>query len=603
MKGYSYYKPVIIAVLAISIQLVSCGGGGSSTPSLVTPSGTSIGPAGGTVQSTDNNARINIPANALAQPVTITVTPVADPSGGDGFSVYEFGPDGTRFDRAATITIGYDENALPAGVAEVDLQLATYVNGAWTPLAGSSVDTASNTVSGEANHFSIFGLTWFPVTSSNIWPNDPWQLIAPDAEDADFFGSSVDISGNHAIVGAPYEVAKNTNINGQILDAYGAGAAYIYERLSDGTWDGGTKLVNPEMRYTSENFGNAVAIDGNTALVAAYQSPGTGNNAYNNIGNGAVYVFERQGYGNWQYTAKLTAPDAKADTRFGFSIDLKDDRAIVGIRGYVNVGDHTQSAAYVFTRTGGQWGAPARLTGQDGTYWDLFSWSVGIDGDYAVVGAPYARGGPDYDLDHAGVVYVFHYDGNTWDNGTKLKVFDASEADDLGRAVAISGRWIIAGAPYKTSVGADGPWPGAVYMFYKPPDGPWSQGKHIFPNVLRLTTGEPQSDAGFGQAVDIDDDYAVVGAPSQCLDLLDCSSAQKAIGAAFVLELANGTWSHVAEKLTMSSPTDNNKFAVSVAISGEKLISGNPKYHDSTGETGSAYIFEKGRSFHGSVLK
>ncbi len=415
------------------------------------------------------------------------------------------------------------------------------------------------------------------------WPNDPLQLLAPDAETEDSFGASVDISGDYAIVGAPYEIARNNLDNGQVFDAIEAGAAYIYERRSDGTWDAGTKLVNPEGRSYRDQFGNAVAIDGATALVGAFQRSGLGS-SFDNIEQGAAYVFERQGDGLWSYTAKLTAPDAKASTKFGFSLDVKGDQAIVGTRGGTPVGDVAATAAYVFRKTAGTWGAPTKLLGQHVPEEDLFAWSVAIDGAYAVVGAPFGTGGNDFTVGEAGVVYVFHRDGDTWDEGTKLVALDAEEQDDLGRSVAISGQWVLAGASYKTLGDANGPWPGAAYFFYKPANGAWEPGQ-------RVLAPNRQSDASFGLSVAIDNDYAVVGAPYQCP--LPCQSAIDVDGSAYVYEQARGTWEWLDEEFTNFAPGVEDRFAYSIAISGETIIVGNPLFTDASGTPGSAYIYKR----------
>ncbi len=580
MKKFTVNGLSYIAGLVLLAQLLSCGGGGNSNINDGSDSSGEINEitsTGGTVQSTDDKVIITVPADALTQPTVITTSAISDPSGGGGFSVYEFGPDGTQFNKAVTIAISYDESTLTGGTTEDMLELATFVNGGWTSLADSTVDIVNNTVSATTDHFSVFGLI---STINYNWSGNPSQFAALDAETGDFFGSSVDISGDYAIAGAPNEVAIDNNENGQIMDSVYAGAAYIYERQANGSWDTGTKLVNPEGRSINDYFGNAVAIDGSTALVGAF-----GRQGVNSLDQGAVYVFERQGNGNWQSTAKLTAPDAQANTRFGFSLDLKGDQAIVGMRGNINVGNHAESAAYIFKRAGATWGVPARLLGHGGGDLDLFAWSVGIDGDYAVVGAPYGKGGVNYTLARAGVVYVFHNDGNSWDNGEKLVVLDGQESDDLGRAVAISGQWIIAGAPYKTLGDANGPWPGAVYMFYKPANGsPWEAGQRNLSPV-------PQSDSWFGGSVDIDGNYAVIGAAQECPST--CQSSLDMEGGVYVFRLASTVVWHWDEKLSMINPAGNNAFGKSVGIDRHKIIVGNELYHDTTGAPGSTYIFER----------
>ena len=122
----------------------------------------------------------------------------------------------------------------------------------------------------------------------------------------------------------------------------------------------------------SDNFGNSVAISGNTIVVGAiYEaSKATGINGIetNNSArsSGAVYVFTRSG-GVWAQEAYLKASNAEVDDLFGSSVAISGDTIVVGaeyedsnatgINGIETNGLFTTNsgASYVFTRTAGGW--------------------------------------------------------------------------------------------------------------------------------------------------------------------------------------------------------------------------------------------------------
>ena len=125
-----------------------------------------------------------------------------------------------------------------------------------------------------------------------------------------------------------------------------------------------------------------MAISGDTAVVGACCEDTGGFDA------GAAYVFQRNqgGADNWGEVKKLTASDAQASDRFGHSVAVSGDTAVVGaFREDALVG-----AAYVFQRNQGDadnWGEVKKLTASDAQDIDFFAHGVAISGDTAVVGA------------------------------------------------------------------------------------------------------------------------------------------------------------------------------------------------------------------------
>jgi len=196
------------------------------------------------------------------------------------------------------------------------------------------------------------------------------QLTASDGESGDFFGFSVSISEDGAIVGAWAD--KDTGPD--------SGSAYMFERQGDGSWLEVAKLsasdAGPRIRY-----GWSVALFEVRAFVGAHRD--------NDLGfrSGSVYVYERQGDGSWLEVDKLLASDGAALDHFGRAVSLWGDRALVASYLDDDNGDASGSA-YVLERQGdGSWLEVAKLTASDGAPNDVFGWSVSLSGDGALVGA------------------------------------------------------------------------------------------------------------------------------------------------------------------------------------------------------------------------
>ncbi len=170
------------------------------------------------------------------------------------------------------------------------------------------------------------------------------KLTASDAEVADFFGTSVAVSGNAAVVGARIESAGGA----------GAGAAYVFLRNKGGAgnWGEASKLTASDAQGV-DHLGQSVAISGDTAVVGADGEDSRGDFA------GATYVFQRDqgGADNWGEVKKLTASDAQAQDFFGHSVALDGGTIVVGAWRVDVRTPNTRSldvgAAYIFEHDAG----------------------------------------------------------------------------------------------------------------------------------------------------------------------------------------------------------------------------------------------------------
>jgi hypothetical protein len=125
--------------------------------------GTQIGAAGGVVRSTDGVLDLVIPPNAVASPVNFTIEKLeAWPAGALG-PVFQVSPSGTTFAVASTVVYHYQSSHL-GGTPLDRVLLATAVGATWSALSMQSTDAATQTISGQTTHLSVFGLVDDRVT-------------------------------------------------------------------------------------------------------------------------------------------------------------------------------------------------------------------------------------------------------------------------------------------------------------------------------------------------------------------------------------------------------------------------------------------------------
>lgn len=312
----------------------------------------------------------------------------------------------------------------------------------------------------------------FRRTGPTTW-DDGVKLTASDAQAGDHFGISVSISGDYAIVGAYWEAGGTGNPLSY------AGAAYIFRRTGLNTWDSGTKLVAPDVQ-AGDYFGNSVSISGDYAVVGATREDGGAGDPLSDAG--AAYIFHRTGVNVWDSGVKLVAPDAQAGDSFGVSLSTNGRYAIVGSQNESGGAGNPlpgAGAAYIFQRTGlNVWDSGVKITAPDAQAEDHFGSTVSIGLDYAVVGAPFENGGEGDPLQQAGAAYVFHRTGtNAWDAGVKLVAPDAQAWDRFGWSVAIDGDRVLAGAPNEGAGALQ--WSGAAYLFRRTGANVWDNGSKL----------------------------------------------------------------------------------------------------------------------------
>ncbi|GEM_PF-1531245 len=404
----------------------------------------------------------------------------------------------------------------------------------------------------------------FKRGSDSSWTQQA-KLTASDGIASCYFGASVSISGDYAIVSgqrnyssggtyifkrisdgswtqeAKLTVAKGpVSISGNYAIVGGSNSACIFKRNSDGSWIEQTTLTG-----NVNTFGSSVSISGDYALVGAFLDA-----------SGAAYVFRRNSDGSWIQQAKLTANDGTAGGSFGTSVSISGDYALVGANTDDEKG-YCAGSAYIFRRNSdGSWTQQAKLTANDGNTYDEFGKSVSISGDYAVMGVRY----DDDKGDKSGAVYIFrrNFDG-AWTQSRKITPDDGVAGDQFGCSVSVSGNYFFGGASGDDDKGSSS---GSVYSY------------NLINIPYKITSADGVADDWFGNPVSISGDYAIVGG-TRC-------------NAAYIFKRnADGSWTQQA-KLTASDGAAGDSFGYSVLISGDYAIVGGTRSF-----SGYAYIFRR----------
>lgn len=369
----------------------------------------------------------------------------------------------------------------------------------------------------------------------------------------------------------------------------------------------------PVDRAADDQFGYAVDIDGDYAIIGAYSD-----NFGGSENHGSVYIYKRVGINDWVQHQKLIAGDQEDYDRFGWSVAIDGNYAIVGA--YREDEDATGAnalsnagSAYIFENDGsGNWTQVEKIVASDRSADDEFGWSVAISGTTALVGAraeDHNVAGGSY-IYSAGSAYIFDRDGlGNWTQTQKICAADRAAdiyypggytgedlGDQFGWAVSISGNYLVVGALHHDYAVVSPPsgvlWSsGAAYVFERSA-GVWNQ-------VQKLQNFDREDWDRFGCAVDIDSNVLVVGAYSEDEEEDGVSNELTNPGSAYLFErnLA-GTWMPT-QKIVPNDRNSGDHFGYSFALEDTLLVVGtHSDNHDELGanyleDAGSAYIFEK----------
>ena len=296
-----------------------------------------------------------------------------DENGDNSGSAYIFRFDGSKWIEETKLlpSDGTSGDEFGSSVA-ISGDLAI-VGAEWKDLVGPDM--------GAAYVFRFDGANW----------NQEKQLLPTDLASThhDHFGYSVAISGESALIGAPYHEGTGNN----------SGLVYAY-RFDGSDWIEEARLLPADIA-AGDFFGISVAISRNVAVMGA-----SSNGAMGVTGSAYVYRFNGS---NWLEETKLLPSDGAADDMFGWSVSASSETLVIGARDDDDNGSKSGSA-YVFNFNGANWIEEAKLIPTDGAAGDWFGNTLAIEGNEVVIGA-YNN---DDNGDNSGSAYIFKINNSSW---------------------------------------------------------------------------------------------------------------------------------------------------------------------------------------------
>ena len=438
---------------------------------------------------------------------------------------------------------------------------------------GSPIVLLATDADGNTSNFS-------PVAIVDNLPT-PANKVLPTVTTLERFGASVSVDGDWAAVGQP--------------DTGGTGGAVsILERNpNDASWSIVQTITDP----TRDNFGLAVAIDGNTLAIAANVTGGGGEvqihlrpdtstpfavSTYLGasadpvidlsgddviIGtSGAVDIWSRAS-GSWQIELSTIGSPT-----FGTTVAIDGDVAVVG-----DTSNTIAGSVLVYQRSGTTWTAADTLTNPDGVIAgsDWFGSALALDGTTLVVGHSLAEN-PAGD---EGAAWVYEGSPGAWGTPQKLSGSTIGTGDVFGQSVDVKGDWIVVGSPAHEEVGSPTR-DGGAYVFNRN-GATWVETDY-------LLADDRAANDSFGAAVAITDAGSgdarvLVGAP------FDDNSAGFDRGAVYTFEVIV----EPENKIISPEPATNERFAATVDVEGDFLIVGAGGNGDAGPGAGTAYAFER----------
>ena len=486
---------------------------------------------------------------------------------------------GTKVDTGAVYV--FTRNPLAASDPWTEQQKLTPSDEAAGDRFGSAVFLEGNTLVGgaprkDAGTSNATGAAYV-FTRDPDSDTDPWsqqqKLTALDASAQDQFGSSVSLSGNTIVVGAPLD-----NL-GTIFDA---GSLYVFKRdqtVSANPWTQVQKLTASNAG-ADDRLGSSVSVDANTILAGAPREDIGGF-----IESGAAYVFTRQSASsNFSQQQILRAVFPGSDSQFGTSVFVDGAAALIGAPLERFLASTDAGAAYFFARDAlsGSWRQQQRLTGSSPEALAEFGAAVGLDAATAVIGSAKRNQGLST---FAGAAFVFDMeslDDEIFQETDRLTAVNAAANDGFASAVGLSGDNTLIGIPVADPGGdVDA---GEVSAFERDPD------TQVFDDESTLTSNDKAAADNFGSALAVDTDIGVIGAPNSDIG----PSAEAGSAYVFNRNSTTGDWDQAVKLTADDDVTAADNFGAAVAIDADIILVGDPFHNPNTAPAaGAAFLFSR----------
>jgi len=386
------------------------------------------------------------------------------------------------------------------------------------------------------------------------------RLTATAGAEDDRFGWDVAMDGDLIVIGAE-------GVDDHLADKSNSGAAYLFRFLAN-EWVL-EKTLTPSNPQGNGHFGYAVAASGDTVLVG---EPGASFFGEQNSNlRGVVHVFVRQGT-DWQEESVLTASDGVGGARFGWSVDIKNGTIVVGAPRDNSHGDGADDGAvYVFEKVDGGWIEKSKLFDAEGIFSAEFGWSVRTSGERLIVGAPFEIG--ELIGIRAGAAYIYSRVDGVWTLEEKMNAPVPIDNGEFGWSVAVNGERAFAGEIFDDTKGYRA---GSVHAYVVGESG-WIHESEI-------TASNAEIEDYFGYSIALSGDRLLIGA------LLHNEDPATRGGTVYVFDWDGLDWIE-GNRLTALQGDEAFGFGRAVALSDNRAVVGAANSNISDVKTGASYTF------------
>ncbi|MEM7799582.1 MAG: hypothetical protein AAF633_10360 [Chloroflexota bacterium] len=294
------------------------------------------------------------------------------------------------------------------------------------------------------------------------------------------------------------------------------------------------EILDERVNKNSAQFGFDVAIDGNFAVVGAYQDNSKG------AGVGAAYIFERSG-STWSYVNALLPTSQIYAGGFGYSVDIEGTRAVIGTQ--------ATNSIYVFEAVNNIWTEVNVIQPTTAPNIGTVGVSVALSGDTIIAGAY-----QDFQSSNLGSAYIFVKAGRGWSEEEVIRPSDGNSSQAFGYAVDISGDRVLIGAPGDDDNGASS---GSAYLYTRS-NAVWTIEQKLLPDIGAASQF-------FGANVALNGTTAAVATNTTSLYIFDTSNISQS-------RLApNATWNQTQQ---ITVPAGSTSLGHDIDLEGDRLIVG-----------------------------
>lgn len=271
-------------------------------------------------------------------------------------------------------------------------------------------------------------------------------------------------------------------------------------------------------------------------------------------GQTTVEIYKRQ----WDESWAVDQTISKSSTVGRFGSDIAVDGTVMAIGAETDSTLAGQAGGvYMYSYNGTSWDQTQFVFPNDLGNNDRFGLGLALQGNNMFVGA---FGWDVTGNQMQGAAYFWKYNGTTWVQTQTLTASDLAQGDNFGRQLALDGNWVAICAPGEDGPGSLTPDCGAVYMF--------SYNGTTWTQTQKINAPTPQTDGSLGRGLAIKGDWMAIGEPVRTNPTVGST------GKVYLYKNIAGTWTYQQDFISEVDQEIAGGFGFSIAMTDEMLMVG-----------------------------